>query len=476
MKAMIISRPVLLVLGCLFIGLSGCNKLLEVPKPPNEILIADAFKDSASATAALSGVYSGMLFNNRNFAWGGVTIYTGLSGDDLSYTSTNSDLLQLNLNALNISNLLLPQTWTEAYALLLKVNTVIEQLNNNPPLAASVRAKLLGEALFVRAFIDFHLVNLWGDGAALTTTADLGKNSMMPSTPSGVMYAQIISDLQQAAAGMSNTYPTINRSRPNAMAARALLSRVYLYNRQYQEALVMADSVIGSGLYTPLPPVSTTFAPTSTEIIWALQPSPNPPAYGVTGDGVAFVPSSPALPPAYNLTSQLLTAFEPGDMRKTSWTKTAVVATVPYTYPFKYKLGLLDGVLGKGTENYILMRAAELFLVRAEANCKLGNISQAIADVNTIRARAGLADLQGNLSPDACMAAIEQENRVEYFAEWGHRWFDLKRWPATDGSGNSLADQLLPSIKPSWQPFQKLYPISRNELTYDPFLKQNPGY
>ena len=127
-------------------------------------------------------------------------------------------------------------------------------------------------------------------------------------------------------------------------------------------------------------------------------------------------------------------------------------------------------------ENYVVLRLAEQYLVRAEAYCKLGDVADAITDLNTVRSRAGLGPLTSSIGTDSCMTLVQHERRIELFAEWGHRWYDLKRWPSTNGSAATLADQVLPATKPLWKPTQKLYPLPLQELQYDRQLVQNPGY
>ena len=99
------------------------------------------------------------------------------------------------------------------------------------------------------------------------------------------------------------------------------------------------------------------------------------------------------------------------------------------------------------------------------------NIPLAIADMNTIRSRAGLPSYSGSASPQLVLSAIQQEYRVEFFAEWGHRWLDLKRW--------GIAIPTLKGISykaPNIDSAQLLYPIPISEIQTDPNLTQNKGY
>ncbi len=111
---------------------------------------------------------------------------------------------------------------------------------------------------------------------------------------------------------------------------------------------------------------------------------------------------------------------------------------------------------------------AEGYLIRAEARCNLNNFSGAIDDLDKIRNRAGLPSTSAT-TKDLLLAAIEKENQIEFMNEWGHRWLDLKR--------KGKADLILGPIKGNnWQSTDVLWPIPENELTYNPYLIQNPGY
>ena len=149
-------------------------------------------------------------------------------------------------------------------------------------------------------------------------------------------------------------------------------------------------------------------------------------------------------------------------------TNTSYNGTTFY-YPYKYKKG--DDYSSNPpppTEYYIVFRLAEQYLIRAEARAQQGNIGGGQADINLIRNRSGLANTiasdKGNL-----LSAVEHERQIELFAEWGHRWLDLKR--------TNRADQVLGAIKgASWQSTDKVYPIPQSQIQLNPFLTQNPGY
>ncbi len=113
-----------------------------------------------------------------------------------------------------------------------------------------------------------------------------------------------------------------------------------------------------------------------------------------------------------------------------------------------------------------MIRLGEIFLNRAEAKAHL-NDATAIDDLNKTRFRAGLANLSG-LTGHPLLDAIIQERRLELFAEWGFRFYDLRR----TGQLNAV----LAPIKSQWIATGALFPIPASEILAAPNLVQNPGY
>src|SRR5690606_15081809 len=119
------------------------------------------------------------------------------------------------------------------------------------------------------------------------------------------------------------------------------------------------------------------------------------------------------------LSRHLLQAFESGDQRRVAGVDSVIVDSTMYYFPAKYKVQT-----GAGQKEYsMVLRLAEQYLLRAEARARMGNVSAARADIDSVRRRAGLPPATaGNTT--ALLAAIAQERRVELFTEWGHRWLD----------------------------------------------------
>ncbi len=447
----------LIAFSIVALGLSSCNKFVTIGPPPNQVITSTVFTSDASAASAMVGLYSqimnGVLFN------GNMSVYPGLSSDELYNTDPGASAESFTKNAILPDDATIEGIWTIGYNYIYQTNAMIEGLVNATGMSTDTKKQLQGEAHFMRAFCYFYLVNLFGD-LPLETSTSYEANKSMSRTPSGKVYEQIINDLLNAQDSLSSDYVTDGRVRPNKWAATALLARVYLYEKNWVQAEQMASAVINAGLYSLSGDLHTVFLGSSEEAIWQLLPVQS--GFN-TGEGYTFIPSSSTVVPTYALTNDLFNSFEPGDLRKTDWLDSNSVNGMIYYYPYKYKVALSPNV----TEYNMVLRLGEQYLIRAEARAEQDNFAGAVADLNIIRKRAGLPDA-APANKTVLLLDIEHERQVELFCEWGHRWFDLKR--------TGREDAVLGAEKSGWKPFAALYPIPEAEIQSNPALTQNSGY
>ena len=445
--------PLLLLLG-------SCEKFLDVSPPAGTLLAEDIFASPTLATAAATTLYIKMV----GYPTFEATYSLGLYADEIENAAGNTDQQPFADSMLPAFNNRNNSFWVSFYANIYNANAFLQGLEKSTALSKELNDQLTGEALFIRAFSYNYLVNLYGDVPLITTT-DYITNALLPKQPASVINDQIVADLERARTLLKPEYPTTEKVRANKWAATGLLARVYLNQKNWDKAAEMAGEVIGSGKY-PLPTLSNAFLKASSEAIVQIPQTGNPRYSRETYD---FIPTLTTVIPKYPLTISLVSTFETGDKRLTEWTGSNLVGTRRYHYPTKYK-----DTQGRPNplEHYVLMRAAEQYLIRAEASAQLNALPQAIADVDVVRARAGLPvikDTQPNISQQDLLAVIEHENRVEFFAEMGHRWFDLKR--------TGKADNVLKALKPTtWSPRGLLWPIPQAQLELNPNLVQNPDY
>jgi hypothetical protein len=463
------------------LGLLSCKKLVTVPQPINSITTEEIFSDDAQANTAMAGVYSQMINKVLSFTSGYASLLGGMSADELfAYATTDISASNFASNQLLYNNSYTSTFWTNLYKDIYGVNSVIEGIaaSTAPALTDTTRKRLTGEAKFVRAFCYFYLVNLYGD-VPLVTTVDFNKTRFMTRTPAADVYNQVLQDLKDAQLLLTNEYPTGNRIFPDKWVVTALMARVYLFMGDYADAAAQAGNVIANtSLFNLESNPNNVFLSGSKEAIWQLkQATTDNLIKNATLEGYTIIPNpTPATSKApYCLTSTLLSAFESGDKRRTAWVNSTSFNTAGQNnYPFKYKVGSSNAVLNApSTEYYMMIRLAEMYLIRAEAeaNGATGGTAAAITDLNVVRARAGLSALSASLTQAQVIAAVAHERQIELFAEWGHRWLDLKR----TGQAHSVLSAI--AGKQPWAgDYQLLYPIPPTEIQDNTNLVQNPGY
>lgn len=465
-------NPLFTIILLICFSCFSCKKFIQVPNAVNQLTNDAVFADSINASAAVLATYINMMSSSNafNFVHGGITVYTSLSADELisNRTASFGEEKQFYMNALPVANLTTASLWSSGYNWIFQINTNIEGVSASNGMSAACKNQLIGESKFMRAFLYFNLVNLYGD-VPLVTGTDYRINASLPRSNASLVYQQIITDLTEAQQLLSATYPSAGKARPNRYAAVALLARVYLYLKQWGNAETASSSLISSGLYS-LSPLNSVFLANSSEAILQLIPLQSG---AETAEGKAFITTNTTTVPPFNVSSYLLNAFETGDQRQSSWLAKNTVVTAgvtnTYYYPFKYQFAN-DG-LATPKNYYMLLREGEQYLIRAEARAQQNNISGALGDLNMVRNRAGLQNSAASTQPGV-LNAIYHERQLELFCEMGHRWYDLKR--------TGQADLVMPAVTTAkggtWTTNAQLFPIPYVQIQANPFLSQNPGY
>nr|WP_281323602.1 RagB/SusD family nutrient uptake outer membrane protein [Flavobacterium aestivum] len=353
------------------------------------------------------------------------------------------------------------ELWNSSYNQIYAANAVVEGVAKSTGLSAVDKSQLTGEALFVRALIHFYLVNTFGPVPYITTT-DYRQNSVVHRMSETEVYIQIKTDMQQAAALLPAEYIGNERVRPNKWAAQAMLARICLYLQQWDEASNAASAVLNqSGLYIWPTGLDGVFGKESLSTVWQLMPA-------VTGantyEGGTFI-FTQGPPPSLAISAGLLGAFSSNDLRRGQWLKSVTDGTTTWYHANKYKEA---SNTGSSVEYSIVLRMAEQYLIRAEARAHSGDLIGAKEDLNKTRNLAGIGDTTA-ITTDEIIEAVLEERRLEFFTEFGHRFFDLKR--------TGKLDQMLSPLKPQWGTTDRLLPIPESELLLNPNLSpQNAGY
>lgn len=452
---------------------TGCNKLLKIDPPIDKTSSISVYSSSIFAVKAMTGIYYSMMQSYDNGGTG-LPLRLGYTADEMNAVYFSG----LNVQAYRDQYTDDPGGWG-LFGYIYRINQFIDGVNGSATIPAASKNILIGEAKFTRAFCYFYLVNLYGD-VPLVTSSDYNNDINVPRIPTATVYAQIVQDLLDAQASLTDDYlsvdlstPTTEKVRPNKVAATALLARVYLYMGEWAKAETEASLVINNPKYSLLTDLNSVFLKNSDEAIWQTQPNPLGSTTANTADGAFLIPN-PGDTPVLEASDDLLAAMEPGDLRRTNWLQDLDDGSgTLYPTPYKYKLGKFQF----DQEEYtMVLRLAEQYLIRAEARAQQNNITggnSAETDVDAIRTRAGLAGTTATSKTDM-LTEIAKQRFAELFTEWGDRWLNLKR----TGKIDSVMTIDCPLKGGVWDPNKALFPIPSTEFQLNPALHghQNPGY
>ena len=342
--------------------------------------------------------------------------------------------------------------WEVSYKIIYGSNVAIQMADEKG--SDPVTDYLKGECYFLRAFATHNLVRLFArpysaansslPGVILSETSADGApkaRATMAET-----YDYIISSLKKAATLMTEQPPNArnNKGFASKYSAWALLSRVYLYKGDYPNSISYADSLIFSGAYSLETPETYpgyfANAQNSSETIWCI------PFLAIDDKKEAAVASM-----IYNGANCWgEEGASPSILKAMGFGTSMMDIDVRWKYIETSNPGLKNGVNiyyiskfsgqdGSPTlSSPVMLRLAEVYLNRAEALAKTGNVSTALDDLNEIRTNrmivpegGSLDDYLYNAARDGITSgnildAVLKERRIELAFE-GHGIFDILR-------------------------------------------------
>lgn len=442
------------------------------------------YKTADEVEAALNGVYSD--FKNEYFMLD-FFVNGDAQSDDTYAGADNPANFQIDDYEIEATNSNITRDWAYLYSTIGKANRVINNVGKvpDPSLSEGRKDEIKGEASFIRAFMNFQLVQLFGDVPLVTqevrsisaaTLEDVYPLLFPERVSKESVYDQIIADLEFALNSVKAT--AYDKGFATTGAVNAMLAKVYATREphDWNKVKQYSDAVIAGG-YSLLPEYDQLWDnahENSSESIFEIN------CYGwdTGGNWGIFMFAGNDWKKFNTPSNDLVSAFdaEGDDIRKNSsmvfsdvtgkWTDAHWPSS---NYPFINKFRDYSGA-----QNFILIRLADILLLKAEALNELGDVTGAAALVNQVRARVELEPTSAANTAEMRLA-IENERRLELAFE-GHRWYDLKRTgraievinSVTDGEGNNLGYQLNEN--------RLVWPIPQSERDKNTSLTQNPGY
>lgn len=461
---------------------ASCGKSFLDEEPSISVSVAGAIRTESNMLEAMNGAYrslTGSLQFGRN-----IPLFGDLLADNVYLSVSNSNRLVIFNNYTFVGSTPEPAAiWSQLYISIQQSNRVIAaQLPASPNVD-----HLVGEAYALRALCYFYLVNFFAEPYAVNPDANGVPVATLPTSEAGALikparnkvkevYAQIISDLENAFNKMPATGMTIHPNNTNFFtkyAAKALQARAYLYMGDYAKARDAAKTVVDDGGYT-LASTAEAFAnywagavarTDKQETLFELN---NNATVNNGVEGLDAIYSNKSLGDML-VTDELYDLYSPTDRRR-GLIVDGVRSGQDVHYVNKYQ-----NVTNNDRDEIKLLRYAEVLLVLAEAEARLGNNTAGQQYLNQVALNRDPDQAAYTLTGQALVGAVIAERRKELAFE-GLRLFDLFRQNVTFNRPNMGEKAHSAYVEVKTTDFRRLQPIPEAELAANPNMAKNPGY
>ena len=415
--------------------------------------------------------------------------------------------------------------WSMDYAIIARANEFLQDIAT-ASVSDAVKNPMVAEAKFLRAYAYSDLITYFGDVPLITKVLAFA-DAYVKRNPKSEVLTQILADYTEAANALPISYSGSNLGRATKGAALAYKAKILLHNQKWAEAAQAAKEVIDLKRYDFYPNYADLFTEAhenNVEVIFDIQyiqtqsqpwPAATPliewPTSNITADMINsyyMINGKPITDPTSGFNDQNpfvnrdprldATVVLPGTKMGSAILIPAIAAELPCSArPRKYaEYGVPD--VQVSSLNTILMRYADICLMRAEALIESGSTAQEIYDlINKVRTRVGMPKVESvegaGLNQTQLRQILRHERRVEFCME-GTRYADMLRWKDVslvhDVFGydkSKLSDPTDPAkwvfsqIKIATTTFNAtkgwLWPIPQGDININKnLLPNNPGY
>lgn len=522
-------KSIVLLIAITLLAGTSCKKFLAT-KPQDFSSPEQYYSTEKELNEALAGVYTSLTTTSTYGLY--LSLFLAHGSDEAFYKNTTSAANAMAYDH-NTADTYVDQAWRDLYIGINRANYLLANIHK-PQMDEGARNVIKGETLFLRAFMYFQLVSLWGDVPLMLDPTEDSRSTDNPRTPSRQVFEQIVSDMI-AAKDLVNSYTVTGKpTHISKTAVMGMLARVYLKMAgeplkdvsKFADARAWADSVIQSGIHRLNADYKQIFINEAADLydvqfnetLWEIE------FYGNSTEtlkmGGRFVNYASTLNRdniagyAYErigATGTLYKMYEPGDLRR-DWNiapysfkgnkgteEVAKAATDIYSrscgkWRRKYET-FLPRSTDYGPTNFPMLRYSDVLLMFAEADNEVnGGPSAAAYDaINQVRRRG-----YGKLLPDATditeadlsgmdhtsfLTALQQERARELAFE-ALRKHDLIRWgifiPVMKAVGADHGANAPANLKYATRGYDnveekhKLLPIPSLEMSLNKAMEQNP--
>ncbi|RBL90626.1 RagB/SusD family nutrient uptake outer membrane protein [Chitinophaga flava] len=510
---------------------TGCNKSLLDTAPHDRYTEATFWKTPEAANAALTGCYS-VLRNDGIFGGKGSNNATALWDETLSPNAYNkTNVMSFNAIAagsqMPSSGGIISSRYSDCYGGIGRCNTFLKKVDEVPGMDENQKKVMKGQVLFLRGLYYFLLQNYYGGVPLILDPPNILTQSSLPRNKREEVVAQVLKDLDDAAAVLPLTYGASDKGRATKGAAMALKARVLLYEaspllnpgndqNKWTAAAAAAKAVMdlggtGYGLFANYRNLFQKQNENNKEVIFDVQYmfpnqgnsfdlicsqyNSNAPLLGLAQayymkNGLPITdPASgyDAKRPYINRDPRLQgTITFPTDIYQGKTVDSSRFAITGYGVK---KFSVYDTLApaqadkdlkgGQSEINFIVLRYADILMMYAEAqNEAAGPDASVYAALNQIRDRIGMPRFAANLTKDDMRKEIRHERRVEFACE-GLYYNDIRRWKTAETELNTEIYDFAGKVleKRTFNPKRDYWwPIPQTEKDLNPNLEQNPGY
>src|SRR5690606_24623203 len=232
-------------LSIAFALLTSCSSFLE-ERPEDRFVIGNFYASESDAEAAVNAIYQQLysIYNRNMFLLNDLTT----DGEKNGLGMPNQFLQDLEYLRFNSENTFIRDMWRDNYSGISRANAAIVTVPS-VTMNETSKARLIGEAKFLRGLFYFNLVRFFGDVPLILKLESIN-DAMLPRSSVAEVYQQIVSDLGDAAAALPVSYGAADMGRVTAGAAKILLGKVYLTLGEYQRSAdVLAEVIDHEGDY-----------------------------------------------------------------------------------------------------------------------------------------------------------------------------------------------------------------------------------
>lgn len=204
--------------------ITSCSDFLN--KEPHDLTPEGYFNTQDELEAFLTGTYSPIM---QTQFYGNYYILYNAGGDDLGFFQRSNATTSMICANTSSSDIYITSYWRILYDGINRANTLIENVNKNTEINETVRKRVMAEALFLRSFYYFNLIQGWGDVPLILSSTQKVTGLDAPRTPKNTIYNQIISDIVLAIPNLHTSAEIAHTGTITQSGAKGMLARIYLF-------------------------------------------------------------------------------------------------------------------------------------------------------------------------------------------------------------------------------------------------------